>query len=111
MKYSKLVPTFFKNALRSNLDLTSLDDTKAGILISINGFILTVSVTASGLTIQNTMMTYAFISIILTSLGSIIFAVLAVKPRRKDKLVSKEILKSYRSLAIKIQNDINNLKI
>jgi len=97
-KFSKLVPTFFKNALRSNLDLTSLADTKAGILISINGFILTVSVTASGFAIQNTMMTYAFISIILTSLGSIIFAVLAVKPRRKDKLVSKKELKSYRSL-------------
>jgi len=92
-KFSKLVPTFFKNALRSNLDLTSLADTKAGILISINGFILTVSVTASGFAIQNAMMTYAFVSIILTSLGSIIFAVLAVKPRRKDKLVKKEELK------------------
>ena len=97
-KFSKLVPTFFKNALRSNLDLTSLADTKAGILISINGFILTVSVTASGFAIQNAMMTYAFVSIILTSLGSIIFAVLAVKPRRKDKLVKKEELKEYRSL-------------
>ena len=95
---SKLVGTFFRNALRSNLDLTSLADTKAGILISINGFILTVSVTASGFAIQNAMMTYAFISIILTSLGSIIFAVLAVKPRTKDKLVKKEFLEGYESL-------------
>ena len=97
-KFSKLVPTFFKNALRSNLDLTSLADTKAGILISINGFILTVSVTASGFAIQNAMMTYAFVSIILTSLGSIIFAVLAVKPRRKDKLVKADELSGYKSL-------------
>lgn len=97
-KLSKLVPTFFKNALRSNLDLTSLADTKAGILISINGFILTVSVTASGFAIQNAMMTYAFVSIILTSLGSIIFAVLAVKPRRKDKLVKADELSGYKSL-------------
>jgi hypothetical protein len=97
-KNSKLAPTFLRNALRSNLDLTSLADTKAGILISINGFILTVSVTASGFVVQNGMMTYAFISIILTSLGSIIFAVLAVKPRRKDKLVHKAELKDYRSL-------------
>jgi len=95
---SKLVGTFFRNALRSNLDLTSLADTKAGILISINGFILTVSVTASGFAIHNTIMTYAFISIILTSLGSIIFAVLAVKPRTKDKLVKKEFLENYSSL-------------
>ena len=95
---SKLVGTFFRNALRSNLDLTSLADTKAGILISINGFILTVSVTASGFAIHNSMMTYAFISIILTSLGSIILAVLAVKPRGKEKLIAQEHLDGYESL-------------
>jgi len=97
-KLSKLVGTFFRNALRSNLDLTSLADTKAGILISINGFILTVSVTASGFAVHNSVMTYAFISIILTSLGSIIFAVLAVKPRAKKELVKKEHLDGYSSL-------------
>jgi len=97
-KLSKLVGTFFRNALKSNLDLTSLADTKAGILISINGFILTVSVTASGFVVHNNMMTYAFISIIVTSLGSIIFAVLAVKPRNKQKLVQKEYLTNYSSL-------------
>jgi len=98
LKLSTLVSTFFRNGLRSNLELTSLADTKAGILISINGFILTVSVTASGFAIHNTIMTYAFISIILTSLGSIIFAVLAVKPRTKDRLVKKEYLDGYKSL-------------
>ncbi len=97
-KLSKLVSTFFRNALKSNLDLTSLADTKAGILISINGFILTVSVTASGFAVHNDIMTYAFVSIILTSLGSIIFAVLAVKPRNKKKLVKKEYLDEYSSL-------------
>lgn len=97
-KLSKLVGTFFRNSLRSNLDLTSLADTKAGILISINGFILTVSVTASGFAVHNLVMTYAFISIILTSLGSIILAVLAVKPRSKDRLVKKEHLEGYGSL-------------
>jgi len=94
----KLIGTFFRNGLKSNLDLTSLADTKAGILISINGFILTVSVTASSFAIHNAMMTYAFISIIITSLGSIIFAVLAVKPRKKKDLVEKEFLEGYESL-------------
>ena len=97
-KRSNLVNTFFRNALKSNLDLTSLADTKAGILISINGFILTVSVTASSFTTHNKLMTYAFISIILTSLGSIILAVLSVKPRVKEKLVKKEYLEGYSSL-------------
>ena len=108
MDASKLVTTFFRNALRSNLDLTSLADTKAGILISINGFILTVSVTASSFAVHNTTMNYAFISIILTSLGSIIFAVLAVKPRNKNKFVSKEHLSEYSSLLY--YQDIADLK-
>jgi len=95
---SKLVVTFFRNALRSNLDLLSLADTKAGILISINGFILTVSVTASSFAVHNTTMNYAFIAIIVTSLGSIILAVMAVKPRNKNKFVPKENLEGYSSL-------------
>ena len=41
-KKSKLVNTYFRNGLKSNLDLMSLADTKAGKLISVNGFILTV---------------------------------------------------------------------
>jgi len=90
--------TFFRNALRSNLDLTALADTKAGILISLNGFILTVSVTASSFIIHNDLMTYAFIAIILTSLGSIILAVLAVKPRVKEKLIQKDFQENYTSL-------------
>lgn len=95
---SALVNTFFRNALKSSLDLTALAETKAGILISINGFILTVSVTASSFITHNDLMTYAFISIILTSLGSIILAVLSVKPRSKEQLVEKKHLEGYSSL-------------
>ena len=97
-KSSALINTFFRNALKSNLDLTALADTKAGMLISINGFILTVSVTASSFVAHNNLMTYAFICIILTSLGSIILAVLSVKPRTKEKLVKEEYLQGYASL-------------
>lgn len=97
-KISKLTNTLFRNALKSNLDMTSLADNKAGLLISINGFILTVGVTASSFAIQNKMMTYAFIAIIITSLGSIILAVLSVKPRSKKSLINKEYLKDYSSL-------------
>ncbi len=94
---SKLVSTFFRNGLKSNLDLTALADSKAGILISINGFILTVTVTASSFIVHNSLMTYAFIAIILTALGSIVFAVLAVKPRSKQELVKKKLQEGYES--------------
>ena len=97
-KSSTLINTFFRNALKSNLDLTALAETKAGILISINGFILTVTVTAASFIAHNNLMTYAFICIILTSLGSIILAILSVKPRSKEHLVTKEHLSEYSSL-------------
>ena len=98
-KSSKLIGTYFRNGLKSNLDLTTLADTKAGILISVNGFILTVVMTASGFVIQNGMMNIVFASIILTALISIIFAVFAIKPRSKDKLVKRiEGVEDYNSL-------------
>jgi len=97
-KQPTLVNTFFRNGLKSSLDLTALAETKAGILISINGFILTVSVTASSFVVHNDLMTFAFIAIIITSLGSIILAILSVRPRLKEQLVPKEYLKKYSSL-------------
>lgn len=96
---SKLISTYFRNGLKSNLDLTTLADTKAGILISVNGFILTVVMTASGFVIQNSIMNIVFASIILTALISIVFAVFAIKPRSKDKLIRKiEGVENYNSL-------------
>ncbi len=47
------IETLFRNGLRSNLELTSLADAKASVLISVNGFILTVIITASGLYLNN----------------------------------------------------------
>ncbi|MBU0721179.1 DUF3616 domain-containing protein [bacterium] len=95
---SKLTGTYFRNGLKSNLDLTTLADTKAGILISVNGFILTVVMTASGFVIQNAMMNIVFASIIVTALFSIVFAVFAIRPRSKDKLIRKMSVEEYSSL-------------
>ncbi len=97
-KTSRTVETLFRNALRSNLELTSLADTKASILISVNGFILTVIITASGLQLSDAGMMYAFSSIILTALLSITFAVLAIRPRFKNHLLKKEYQHDYYSV-------------
>ncbi len=92
---SRTVETLFRNALRSNLELTSLADTKASILISVNGFILTVIITASGFQSSDPSMIYPFIAIILTALISITFAVFAIRPRFKKHLLSKKNQKFY----------------
>ena len=97
-KTSRTVETLFRNALRSNLELTSLADTKASILISVNGFILTVIITASGFQISDENMVYVFSAIILTALFSITFAVMAIRPRFKDQLLHKKYHQDYCSV-------------
>ncbi len=96
-KKSKSIETFFRNTIRSNLELTSLADTKASILISVNGFILTVVITASGLQAMQDSMSYAFISMIITSVLSILFSVLSILPRYKKEIVPKKYLEDYKS--------------
>ncbi len=98
IKTSRTVETLFRNALKSNLELTSLADTKASILISVNGFILTVMITASGFQLNEPQMEYAFVSIILTALFSITFAVLAIRPRFKKHLLDKPYQDAYSSV-------------
>ena len=91
--------TLFRNSIRSNLELTALADSKASVLISVNGFILTVIITASGLYLNNSNMIYPFISIILTSLVSILLGTMAIRPRDKQQFMKKEYLKEFSSVA------------
>lgn len=93
------IETLFRNALRSNLDLTSLADAKASVLISVNGFILTVIITASGLYLNNPDMLYPFITIMLTALISILLGTMAIRPRDKVNLIKKEHLENFSSVA------------
>jgi len=97
-KKPRSVETLFRNALRSNLELTSLADSKASILISVNGFILTVIVTASGLQLSHPLMVYPFIAIIVTAMASISFATKAIQPRYKEHLIHKEYQSNYHSI-------------
>lgn len=97
-KKIRLVQTLFRNAARSNLELTSLADSKASILISLNGFILTVIVTASGLQLNSLDMVYPFVAIILTSLITIFCAINAIQPRFKNQFIDKQFLKDEESI-------------
>ncbi len=97
-KKPRSVETLFRNALRSNLELTALADSKASILISVNGFILTVIVTASGMQLNHPLMMYPFIAIIITAMASIFFATKAIQPRYKENIMHKEYLENYTSI-------------
>ncbi|MGD8265199.1 MAG: DUF5706 domain-containing protein [Chromatiales bacterium] len=93
--------TLFRNAVRSNLDLTSIADNKANIMISVNGFILTVIVTAGGFVMQSEpALIYPFTMILLTAILSIGCAVMAVKPKVNLPEDTLEDLRSDKSSII-----------
>ena len=72
----------FRTAYRTQLDLTALAATKANIMISLNGFILSV-LTLSGpfVLVAEPAFTVPIAVFLATCLASIIFAVLAARPR------------------------------
>jgi len=76
------IETMFRTAYRAQLDLTALGATKANIMISLNGLILSV-LTLSGpfVLVAEPMFTVPIAVFLATCLTSIIFAVLAAQPR------------------------------
>jgi len=89
--YSKAVETMFRNAYRAQLDLIALAATKANIMISLNGFIVSVLLVSGSLIYENSpefiIPTAIFL---LTSAASIYFALSSAtpdRPARRKKLL------------------------
>ena len=86
---SKAVETMFRNAIRAELDIIALAATKANIMISLNGFIIS-ALMISGAFLFNSSPSFLVPAavFILTSAGSITFALLAASPERANSLES-----------------------
>ena len=71
----------FKTALRNHIDLTSIADNKANIMLSINAIIITISMPllAANIT-ENPRLLFPTSILLLTCMVSIIFATLATRP-------------------------------
>lgn len=82
---SKGVQMMFKASLRNHIDLTSIADNKASIMLSINAIIITI---AMPLLIRymgdNGYLAIPMIILMLTCVLSIIFAALATRPMKSD---------------------------
>ncbi|MFT5697666.1 MAG: hypothetical protein ACI8ZB_000514 [Desulforhopalus sp.] len=75
------IETMFRTAYRSQLDLTALAATKANIMISLNGIILSVlTLTGPFVLVAEPMFSAPIAVFLATCLCSIIFAVLAAQP-------------------------------
>lgn len=81
-KPDRSTETLMRNTARANLELTALADNKANIMISLNGFILTVVITGGSIAVNHTPeLVYPFSVILLTALASIFLAIKAVRPK------------------------------
>ena len=78
------VETMFRSAYRAHLDLTSLADAKANIMISINGLILSIILAAIAPKLDtNTWLVVPTVIMLISCVVAIVFAVLAARPRGK----------------------------
>ena len=85
------IETLFRTNYRVNMDLTSLADAKANIMISINGLIVSILIASIAPGIEKNPWLLIPTSLFLVGcLGSLIFAVLAARPRVTSHVVTKE---------------------
>lgn len=99
---SRGIETMFRSAYRAQLDLTALAATKANIMISLNGLILSV-LTLSGpfVLVAEPMFTAPIAVFLATCLASIIFAVLAAQPHfTKSKSTIDEFKKDKANILV-----------
>lgn len=82
---AKAVETMFRNAIRAELELIALAATKANIMISLNGFIIS-ALMISGAFLFNSSPSFLIPAgvFMLTSAGSIAFALFAASPERSS---------------------------
>lgn len=86
---SRGIETMFRNASRANYQLIAFADNKASIMITVNGFILSVLMASIGSTYNQTpWLVLPSFSFMLTSIASIFYSVLAAYPRVPDKNIS-----------------------
>jgi|GEM_PF-2315857 len=88
---NKTAMTMFKTALRNHIDLISIADKKAGIMISINAIIMTLMIPILGsYIIDVSKFIIPSIILIITCGSAVILATLATRPKVADGTTSEE---------------------
>jgi hypothetical protein len=86
---SKGVETMFRTSYRTSMDLSALADAKANIMISINGLIVSILLASIAPGIDtNTWLQWPTVVLLLGCLTSLVFAVLAARPRVQSMAVT-----------------------
>ena len=94
---SRTAQNQFKTALRNHMDLSSIADNKANIMLSINALILTISLPFMAEKIHEPFMLIPSICLILVCVLSIIFATLSTRPVKMAGKVEQSAIKNNQS--------------
>lgn len=102
---SRSIETLFRNAYRTQLGLTSIADTKANIMISVNGFIITGIIATTGLFADfEGWYKYLPLLVLLNSVASMLFAVVAAKPKFSQSTAKPEDVRSGKASLLYFAN-------
>lgn len=95
---SRGIETMFRTSYRVHMNLSALADTKANIMISINGIIISIIIASISPKIDtNPWLLVPTSVMLLACLGSIIFAVLSARPRVSSSVVTLEDVRNNRA--------------
>lgn len=118
--FGRGIDTMYRTAFRNHINLSRIADGKANMMISINTIILSIVITISGASLsffeetfyENPEFLIPIISLLLSSLTAVIFAVFSARPSvteyriKKDKLIrSKEASLLYFGNFLKLEKN------
>jgi HD superfamily phosphodiesterase len=109
------IETMFRSIYRSHINLSSIADSKANMMISINSLIISITLTLVGAKLsllgtsfkENQIVIYPIICLLLTSLGAIIFAILSAKPKVTNKIQHLDTIKKENTSILFFGNYVN----
>ncbi len=102
---ARSIETFYRSAYRTQLDLTGLADMKANIMISINGLIITAIIATEGmLSYSEPVLKYLPVLLLIVCILSLVFAMLAAKPRVANLHITAEDMLSGKASLLYFNN-------
>ncbi len=105
---SRGIETMFRTSYRVHMDLSSLADTKANIMISINGLIISITLASIAPRISvNPVLLWPTSILVVGCLLALVYAVLAARPRVSSKPLTLEDLRENRANILFFGNFVN----
>ena len=102
------IETMFRTSYRTHLDLSALADTKANIMISINGIVMSIILASISPKIDaNPWLVIPTSVLLIGCMASMVFAILAARPRVSSQIVTLDDVRGNRSNILFFGNFVN----